>query len=189
MIMKYKGDILGSGLTCPAWIGGDITVEDGNMTVGRGAQGGGTFTLEQTCGNIYLKDTDNSGDGIFSCYGSGGYTVNIAGTLYAMGVTVSSGASGSSFNIKDDGTVFIGNIGANIPTYTWVFSINVEDGGTLYYCGNRSSGADNVGSNNGQLYYAGNYYYGTDPIAEADFTNSGNYEQASSVLRIGSRSS
>lgn len=177
MTMKYKGNILGSGLTCPAWIGGDITVEDGNMTVGRGAQGGGTFTLEQTCGNIYLKDTDNSGDGIFSCYGSGGYTVNIAGTLYAMGVTVSSGASGSSFNIKDDGTVFIGNIGANIPTYTWVFSINVEDGGTLYYCGNRSSGADNVGSNNGQLYYAGNYYYGTDPIAEADFTNSGNYEQ------------
>lgn len=177
MIMKYKGDILGSGLTCPAWIGGDITVEDGNMTVGRGAQGGGTFTLEQTCGNIYLKDTDNSGDGIFSCFGSGGYTVNIAGTLYAMGVTVSSGASGSSFNIKDDGTVFIGNIGANIPTYTWVFSINVEDGGTLYYCGNRSSGADNVGSNNGQLYYAGNYYYGTDPIVEADFTNSGNYEQ------------
>ena len=177
MTMKYKGNILGSGLTCPAWIGGDITVEDGNMTVGRGAQGGGTFTLEQTCGNIYLKDTDNSGDGIFSCYGSGGYTVNIAGTLYAMGVTVSSGASGSSFNVKDDGTVFIGNIGAKMPTYTWQFTINVEDGGTLYYCGNRSSGADNVGSNNGQLYYAGNYYYGTNPIDEADFTNTGNYEQ------------
>lgn len=97
--------------------------------------------------------------------------------MYAMGVTVSSGASGSSFNVKDDGTVFIGNIGAKMPTYTWQFTINVEDGGTLYYCGNRSSGADNVGSNNGQLYYAGNYYYGTNPIDEADFTNTGNYEQ------------
>lgn len=169
MTMKYKGN-LGSG--CPAWIGGDITVEDGNMTVGRGSQGGGTFTLEQTCGNIYLKDTDNSGDGIFSCYGSGGYTVNIAGTLYAMGVTVSSGASGSSFNVKEDGTVFIGNIGAKMPTYTWQFTINVEDKGTLYYCGNRTAGADNVGTNNGTLYYAGNYYTGTSPIKEHDFTSS-----------------
>ena len=177
MTMKYKGNINNTGLNCPAWIGGDITVEDGNMTVGRGNQGGGTFTLEQTCGNIYLKDTDNSGDGIFSCYGTGGYTVNIAGTLYAMGVTVSSGASGSSFNVKDDGTVFIGNIGAQMPTYTWQFTINVEDGGTLYYCGNRTAGADNVGSNNGQLYYAGNYYSGTNPIAENDFTNSGKYDQ------------
>jgi hypothetical protein len=177
MTMKYKGNITNTGVNCPAWIGGDITVEDGNMTVGRGAQGGGTFTLEQTCGNICLKDTDNSGDGIFSCYGSGGYTVNIAGTLYAMGVTVSSGASGSSFNVKEDGTVFIGNIGAKMPTYTWQFTINVEDKGTLYYCGNRTAGADNVGTNNGTLYYAGNYYYGTNPIAEADFTNSGKYEQ------------
>lgn len=177
MTMKYKGNITNTGVNCPAWIGGDITVEDGNMTVGRGAQGGGTFTLEQTCGNIYLKDTDNSGDGIFSCYGSGGYTVNIAGTLYAMGVTVSNGASGSSFNVKEDGTVFIGNIGAKMPTYTWQFTINVEDKGTLYYCGNRTAGADNVGTNNGTLYYAGNYYYGTNPIAEADFTNSGTYEQ------------
>jgi hypothetical protein len=173
MVMKYKGNINNTGINCPAWIGGDITVEDGNMTVGRDQQGGGTFTLEQTCGNIYLKDTDNSGDGIFSCYGTGGYTINIAGTLYAMGVTVSSGASGSSFNVKDDGNVFIGNIGAKMPTYTWQFTINVEDGGTLYYCGNRTAGADNVGSNNGTLYYAGNYYDGTTPIVEHDFTNSG----------------
>lgn len=178
MTMKYKGNIANiEQLNCPAWIGGDITVEDGNMTVGRNQQGGGTFTLEQTCGNIYLKDTDNSGDGIFSCYGTGGYTINIAGTLYAMGVTVSGGASGSSFNVKEDGTVFIGNIGAKMPTYTWQFTINVEDKGTLYYCGNRSAGADNVGTNNGQLYYAGNYYYGTNPIAEQDFENSGNFEQ------------
>lgn len=174
MTMKYKGNIANiEQLNCPAWIGGDITVEDGNMTVGRNQQGGGTFTLEQTCGNIYLKDTDNSGDGIFSCYGTGGYTINIAGTLYAMGVTVSGGASGSSFNVKDDGNVFIGNIGAKMPTYTWQFTINVEDGGTLYYCGNRTAGADNVGSNNGTLYYAGNYYDGTTPIVEHDFTNSG----------------
>ena len=172
MVMKYKGNINNTGVNCPAWIGGDITVEDGNMTVGRDQQGGGTFTLEQTCGNIYLKDTDNSGDGIFSCYGTGGYTINIAGTLYAMGVTVSSGASGSSFNVKDDGNVFIGNIGAKMPTYTWQFTINVEDGGTLYYCGNRTAGADNVGTNNGTLYYAGNYYEGTTPINEHDFTSS-----------------
>ena len=177
MVMKYKGNISNSeGLNCPAWIGGNIIVEDGNMQVGRSEQGGGTFTLEQTCGNIYVTDTDNSGDGILECNGGGGYSVNVAGTLYAVGLSVSGAASGSSFNVKDHGTVYIGDIGAMVTPYSWQFSVNVQSGGTLYYCGNRTTGGDGIGANAGDLFYAQSFYQSSTPYNEHDFDGTGNYE-------------
>ncbi|MCQ2604982.1 MAG: hypothetical protein MJ204_00370 [Bacteroidales bacterium] len=176
--LLYKGNPLA------AKIGGELIVQDGNLYIARsdGATGG-EFTLEQTCGSIYLIDTDGSNDGILQLKGAGGgYKVNVEGTLYAMGV-VESGGNGADLNVKPGGTMFIGNLGATIPAYTWNFSIKVEEEGTLYYCGNRTSGADGVGSNEGDLYYAGSFY-GTrnpmtkddasNPAGEGDFSGSGN---------------
>lgn len=161
----YKGNTT-------ADIGGEMIVEDGNLYIARSDDAtGGTFTLEQTCGTMFLIDTDGSGDGVLELKGAGGgYSVNIEGTMYAMGV-VESGGNGAALNIKDKGKVFIGNLGATVPAYTWNFSINVEKGGTLYYCGNRTSGADGVGTNAGSLYYAGSFYGDDDPISQLDFSD------------------
>lgn len=159
-------------------IGGEIVVEDGNLYITRYDQTGGNFTLEQSCGAIYLNDTDKSGDGILQLQGGGGgYEVNIEGTMYVMGM-VEKGGSGAKFNVKDGAKVFIGNIGALMPAYSWQFKIDIEEGGSLYYCGNRSAGPDNVGTNEGSLYYAGSYYNHSDPISESDFNNTtpGTYE-------------
>ena len=182
--MRYKGSNgnfpdLPEGISDPAWLGGNILIEDGNLQIGRSSQGGGDFTIQQTCGSIYLNDTDNSGDGILECVGGGGYHITVEGTLYAMGITVADGASGCDFTVAEGGTVFIGNIGAIVPDYSWVFTIKVDAGGTLFYCGNRTAGADGIGTNEGTLYYAGNYYFQTDPVEEEDFVNTtpGVYEQ------------
>lgn len=163
--LLYKGNT-------SADIGGQIIVEDGNLYIARSdGASGGKFTLEQSCGTMYLIDKDGSGDGILELKGAGGgYEVNIEGKIYAMGV-VESGGNGANLNIKKDGTMFIGDLGATVPAYTWNFSIQVESGGTLYYCGNRTSGADGVGSNEGQLYYAGSYYETRNPMTKDDASN------------------
>ena len=168
--MDYKGN-----LSDQASIGGNIIVEDGNMSWGRTTgSNGGEFTLEQTCGNIYLKDTDNSGDGILQCLGKEGYKIYIEGSLHAMGIVINditdpnNNGGGREFHVKDGGSVFVGNIGASVAEYTWLFKFVIEHGGKMYYCGNRSAGPDGLGENHGKLYYAGNYYI-TDPITEQDF--------------------
>ena len=74
---------------------------------------------------MYLTDTDKSGDGILQLQGGGGgYEVNIAGTMYVMGM-VEQGGSGASFNVLDGGTVFIGNIGALMPTLITYLAVAV----------------------------------------------------------------
>ena len=168
--MEYKGN-----LADKAYIAGDVIVEDGNMSWGRTVgNNGGSFTLEQNCGNIYLVDTDNSGDGILECLGKEGYQINIEGTLYAMGIVINdvtnpgNNGGGREFHVKDGGAVHIGNIGASVAEFTWLFQFIIENGGKMYYCGNRTAGPDGLGENHGILYYAGNYYV-TDPITEQDF--------------------
>ena len=153
-----------------ARIGGLFVVEDGNMGIGRDGQNGGKVKILE-CGQVLLYDTDNSGDAIMNVYGVGGTTFDVEGTLYTMGLVASSTNSGSTFTIKDGALVFVGDMGATLPGYSWQYQINVESGGTLNYCGNRSSVADNIGTNNGYLNYAESFYLGTDPIAEGDFKN------------------
>ena len=140
------------------------------MGIGRDGQNGGKVKILE-CGQVLLYDTDNSGDAIMNVYGVGGTTFDVEGTLYTMGLVASSTNSGSKFTIKDGALVFVGDMGATLPGYSWQYQINVESGGTLNYCGNRSSVADNIGTNNGYLNYAESFYLGTDPIAEGDFKN------------------
>lgn len=163
-----------------AFINGDIIVEDGNMLVRRKAQGGGNMNIVGGgCGSIYLLDTDGSGDGILTIQGSGGSRFNVDGTVYAMGV-VTQGGSGDEIHVRDGGFLFIGNLGATLSQYSWVFTIKVEEGGTLNYCGNRTAMGDNVGSNAGTLNYAESFYEsGLDnPINQGDFSNISGYIHA-----------
>lgn len=163
-----------------AFINGDIIVEDGNMLVRRKAQGGGNMNIVGGgCGSIYLLDTDGSGDGILTIQGSGGSRFNVDGTVYAMGI-VTQGGSGDEIHVRDGGFLFIGNLGATLSQYSWVFTIKVEEGGTLNYCGNRTAMGDNVGSNAGTLNYAESFYEsGLDnPINQGDFSNISGYIHA-----------
>lgn len=156
-----------------AFINGDIIVEDGNMLVRRKAQGGGNMNIVGGgCGSIYLLDTDGDGDGILTIQGSGGSRFNIDGTVYAMGI-VTQGGSGDEIHVRDGGFLFIGNLGATLSQYSWVFTIKVEEGGTLNYCGNRTAMGDNVGSNAGTLNYAESFYEsGLDnPLHQGDFSD------------------
>ncbi len=158
-----------------AYINGDLIVEDGNMLVRRQSQGGGKYNITGGgCGNIYLTDTDKSGDGLLTIQGSGGSEFNVNGTVYAMGV-VTEGGSGDKINVNEGGFMFIGNMGATLPQYSWVFTIDVKNGGTLNYCGNRTALGDNIGTNGGTLNYAESFYgAGLDnPVNQGDFTANG----------------
>ncbi|MCQ2608865.1 MAG: hypothetical protein MJ197_09295 [Bacteroidales bacterium] len=158
-----------------AYINGDLIVEDGNMLVRRQSQGGGKYNITgEGCGNIYLMDTDKSGDGLLTIQGSGGSEFNVNGTVYAMGV-VTEGGSGDKINVNEGGFMFIGNMGATLPQYSWVFTVDVKNGGTLNYCGNRTALGDNIGTNSGTLNYAESFYgAGLDnPVNQGDFTSTG----------------
>ena len=109
--VEYVGNVTGSGENEPVRMGGDLIVEDGNLSFHRySGQGGGTITVEQQCGGVFLYDRDNSGDGILTVYSSQSSTnFNIEGTLYTMGF-VQEGGKGAMMNIKDGGFAFIGNM-------------------------------------------------------------------------------
>ena len=74
-------------------------------------------------------------------------------------------------NIKDGGFAFIGDMGATLSGYSWNYQININKGGILHYCGNRTATSDNVGTNEGELYYAENFYLSDDPVHQGDFSN------------------
>lgn len=169
--VEFVGNVTG-GDANPVNIGGDLIVEDGNLSFHRYSnQGGGTITVEQECGGVFLYDTDNSGDGILTVYSNNSSTqFNIEGTLYTMGF-VQEGGSGATMNIKDGGFAFIGDMGATLSGYSWNYKININSGGILHYCGNRTAAADNIGINQGELYYAENFYLSDDPVNQGDFSN------------------
>jgi hypothetical protein len=169
--VEFVGNVTG-GDANPVNIGGDLIVEDGNLSFHRYSnQGGGTITVEQECGGVFLYDTDNSGDGILTVYSNNSSTqFNIEGTLYTMGF-VQEGGSGATMNIKDGGFAFIGDMGATLSGYSWNYKININSGGILHYCGNRTAAADNIGINHGELYYAENFYLSDDPVNQGDFSN------------------
>lgn len=167
----YLGNIEGTGNA--AFLNGEFVVYDGNMLVKRSTDGGGKFTLSD-CGEIYMVDTDDSGDGIFEVSGASGWEVNVEGTLYANGIMNTGNGNGNKFNVKDGAEIFVGDIGVGSSSdKTWSFSLDVKSGGTMNYCGNRTSGGDGIGENAGTLNYAGSFYEGSSPMTEGDISGEG----------------
>ncbi len=167
--MTYRGNDNG----CHAYLEGEFVVYDGNLTIQRTDQGGGNFTVKE-CGKLYMIDTDGNDDGVLVVSGTSGWQVNVEGTVYAVGIVNKGTGSGNSFNVKDDAEIFVGDIGVGSATdKTWEFSVAVNQGGTMNYCGNRTSGGDGIGTNDGTLNYAGSFYIGTDPRSEDDISGSG----------------
>ena len=158
----------GNGDGCRAYLEGEFVVYDGNLYVRRTAQGGGNFTVK-ACGKVYLIDTDGSKDGVFMVDGSSGWQVNVEGSLYAVGILNKSDGSGNKFNVADSAQIFVGDIGVTSSSqHSWEFSLDVQEGGTMNYCGNRTSGSDAIGKNEGTLNYAGSFYQDSDPKAQGD---------------------
>ncbi len=170
VILHYYTD---DGKTSQIGIAGDFVVEDGNLEIKRYAQGGGHFTIQQSCGTMIVNDTDNSGDGLLELIGTGGSGLHVAGTLYTMGIVTATEQAGNHLEIQPGGFAFIGNLGAVMSDKSWEYDIQVQDKGTLYYCGNRTAGQDNVGKNQGYMCYASSYYDNgaDDPISQGDFTS------------------
>ena len=165
----YQGDNDG----CTAYLEGELAVYDGNLLVRRKGQGGGNFTIK-SCGAVYMIDTDDSGDGIFMVDGTSGWQVNVEGSLYAVGILNRSDGSGNKFNVKDGAQIFVGDIGVtSSSTHSWDFSLDVKSGGTMNYCGNRTSGSDALGKNEGQLNYAGSFYQNSSPATQGDVGGNG----------------
>jgi hypothetical protein len=148
-------------------VAGDFIVENGNLKFNAG---GSTINVTST-GGLYVYDTNNSGDGIVD-FSDGGIGFNVTGIAYVEGLTVANGG-GTSITIPNGGEMFIGNIGL----YTGFNNntLTVYSGGTLNYCGNKTSGADNLGVINagGLLNYALGYYTTQTPGTQSDFTVSG----------------
>ena len=167
-----KADVEISHANVALDMGGILIVEDGNILTHVSGGGGGTFNITFPSGEIYVYDTDNSGDGLLQFNtGGGGYTMNVLGTLYAQGITSTGGGGGSTINAQNGGTIFIGNLGASLDGTVYQFAINVKNGGVLNYCGNISALGDDVGSleNGSNLNYAESYYTANNPVDEDDF--------------------
>ena len=165
----YQGDNDG----CTAYLEGELAVYDGNLLVRRKGQGGGNFTIK-SCGAVYMIDTDDSGDGIFMVDGTSGWQVNVEGSLYAVGILNRSDGSGNKFNVKDGAQIFVGDIGVtSSSSHSWDFSLDVKSGGTMNYCGNRTSGSDALGKNEGTLNYAGSFYQNSSPATQGDVGGTG----------------
>jgi len=160
-------------------IAGKLVVQDGNLTFNAG---GASFDIK-TSGGVYVYDTDNSGDGILNI-NYGATTLVNNGTLYVEGVIPSSGSN--AITVASGATMFVGNIG--LYTGTSSNQLVVSNGGTLNFCGNKTAGADNVGtiSSGGILNYAAGYYTTQTPGAQSDFVVNGSqvaaYNDAASCL-------
>jgi len=162
-----KTNLIGSGSNALT-IAGNLSIQDGNMTFNNG---GGTIAVTTT-GSIYLYDTDNSGDGVLNM-NFGGQKITVAGIFYAEGLQIPTGG-GTAVTVSNAGTMFIGNIGL----YTGANNndLVVQSGGTLNFCGNKTAGADNLGTINsgGTLNYALGYYTTQTPGGQSDFSVGGN---------------
>ncbi len=152
---------------------GEITVYDGNLLV-KCNNGLGDFTIKKDCGAVYLIDTDGSGDGVFMVDGQSGWKMTVEGELYAVGVLNKSNGSGNKFNVADGAQIFVGDIGVtSSSSHSWDFSLDVKSGGTMNYCGNRTSGSDALGKNEGTLNYAGSFYQNSSPSMQGDVGGEG----------------
>jgi hypothetical protein len=145
-------------------IAGTLTVSDGNLNF----NSGGAALVVASTGGINLYDTDNSGDGVMAV-NSGSQTITNNGLMYVEGITFSSGSN--AVNVTSGATMFVGNIGLYTGTNTNTF--NVSAGGTLNYCGNKTTGADQLGTIAGTLNYADGYYGIATPNTQSDFTMTG----------------
>ena len=153
------------------YISSTIIIEDGDFLIHNSGGGGGKVNLLPS-GAVYLRDTDNSGDGLLRVDGGGGgYNFSVDGTLYAEGVVYDAGGGGNVLYVNRGATAFIGDMGASIVGNNNT-SIQVLGGGTLNYCGNITPGADNVGlvASGGTLNYAESYYKTESPVHQSDFT-------------------
>ncbi|MFW5851742.1 MAG: hypothetical protein ACOCWB_05935 [Bacteroidota bacterium] len=168
----------------PNLLEGRLIVEDGNAYLDQAYGGGGTnFTVEFPFGGLYLVDTDDSGDddGMLSISGAGGGTTfTVDGELYSVGVITESGGGGNSVVVADGGMAYIGNLGASMVDQ---FEVTVESNGVLNYCGNLTSGADDVGTieDGGTLNYAQSFYE-EDPYVEDDFIFDGSVDASMNAL-------
>ena len=161
-------EIIGSNLTVSGTntmnIAGTLTVADGNLNF----NSGGAALVVANTGGINLYDTDNSGDGVMAV-NSGNQTITNNGLIYVEGITFSSGSN--VIDVNDGATMFVGNIGLYTGTNTNTF--NVDFGGTLNYCGNKTTGADQLGTIAGTLNYADGYYGIATPNTQSDFAMTG----------------
>ncbi|MFO7868234.1 MAG: hypothetical protein R6U95_02925, partial [Bacteroidales bacterium] len=154
-------------------LNGDFIGEDANLDiVPANGSGGADLTVELVEGGLYLSDSDNSGDdGIITFSDSGGdMGFNVAGTMYAEGLIAHAKSGSNEIHVNDGGTMFIGNIGATLMDM-YTFNLTVDNGGLLNYCGNKTSGGDDVGyvEAGGTLNYAESYYTTETPDNQSDF--------------------
>lgn len=151
---------------------GEVVVYDGNLYV-KCNNGLGDFTIHE-CGSVYMIDTDDSGDGVFMVDGGSGWKMTVEGKLYAVGILNKSDGSGNKFNVAYGAQIFVGDIGVtSSSSHSWDFSLDVQNGGTMNYCGNRTSGSDALGKNEGTLNYAGSFYQNSSPATQGDVGGSG----------------
>lgn len=166
-------------------IAGILSIQDGDMTY---SAGGSDITIALT-GAIYLYDTDNTGDGVLKM-NWGGQALTVNGVFFAEGLQIPTGG-GTAVTVASGANMFIGNIG--LYTGSNSNDLVVQNGGVLNFCGNKSAGADNVGTVNpgGTLNYALGYYTTQTPGStttggQGDFAGTGSmvaaYADASSCL-------
>ncbi|MDR2963518.1 MAG: T9SS type A sorting domain-containing protein [Bacteroidales bacterium] len=155
---------------------GEFYVYDGDLTVNTdGGGSGGQRPVIPEGGGIYVYDTtpsDGDQKGVLHMNAGGGDTQwDIWGNMWCTGLEMGNSASSGAnqINVKGGerdsngkcpagGTVFIGNVGANVPSEN--YKVHVESCGELFYCGNYSGGGDMIGwvDAGGSLYYAQGYY-------------------------------
>lgn len=147
---------------------GKIQIQDGNLLL---YTGGLTINISDE-GGLYLIDSDNNSDGIIDL-NWGGITLNNDGEAYVEGLKASVGG-GTTINVNDGANMFIGNVGL----YTGINnnSIQVYNGGNLYYCGNKTPVNEQLGTihTGGTLNFALGYYTTETPGNQGDFSVSGN---------------
>ncbi|MCQ2959278.1 MAG: T9SS type A sorting domain-containing protein [Bacteroidales bacterium] len=171
-----KCTLQGSSGEIPNVIDGDIYIVDGNF-IQRTAGGGGHLAFGANS-TLILRDSDGNGDGILDMSGGGGgNVVSVMGTIYAEGVSYQAGGGGNQLNVESGATAFVGQLGATLEGNSYVTTINIKGGSTMYYCGNITPRGDDIGTveAGGTLIYAQEYYE-DNPITELDFATPGGAE-------------